>query len=104
MTTGHSTGDRQGATNEGAEPADGSPVDRLAEGVRAEAEARPGPGNGESAALKFSSEADLEKVLPLFWYDPRFRATPRTPVGDLTLIVPAEVVERLRQENIPFEV
>jgi hypothetical protein len=57
-----------------------------------------------SSALTFASDADFEKVLGLFWYDVRFRATPREHVGDRTIIVPTEVVERLRLENIPFEV
>jgi hypothetical protein len=65
--------------------------------------------NGEQkldshSALTFASDADLEKVLELFWYDVRFRATPREHVGGRTIIVPTDVVERLRQENIPFEV
>jgi hypothetical protein len=55
-------------------------------------------------ALTFASDADFEKVLELFWHDVRFHATPREHVGDRTIIVPAEVVDRLRQENIPFEV
>jgi hypothetical protein len=57
-----------------------------------------------NSALTFASDADFEKVLELFWYDVRFRATPREHVGERTIIVPSEVVERLRQENIPFEV
>jgi hypothetical protein len=67
-------------------------------------------GNGKqssptgNSALTFTSDADFEKVLELFWYDVRFRATPREHVGERTIIVPTEVVERLRQENIPFEV
>jgi hypothetical protein len=59
--------------------------------------------DGDSA-LTFASDADFEKVLELFWSDVRFRATPREHVGDRTIIVPSEVVERLRKENIPFEV
>jgi hypothetical protein len=56
------------------------------------------------SALTFASDTDFEKVLELFWYDVRFRATPREHVGERTIIVPTEVVERLRKENIPFEV
>jgi hypothetical protein len=55
-------------------------------------------------ALTFASDADFEKALELFWHDVRFRGTPREHVGDRTIIIPTEVVERLRQENIPFEV
>jgi hypothetical protein len=56
------------------------------------------------SGLTFASDTDLEKVLELFWYDVRFRAMPREHVGGRKIIVPTEVVERLRQENSPFEV
>jgi hypothetical protein len=57
-----------------------------------------------NSAVTFASDAEFAKVLELFWHDARFRATPREHVGGRTIIVPAEVVERLRKENIPFEV
>ena len=60
--------------------------------------------HGGHSAITFASDADFEKVLELFWYDVRFRATPRQHVGDRTIIVPTEVAERLRSENVPFEV
>jgi hypothetical protein len=77
---------------------------------RPEHQQTPEAANGEqtsqggNSAITFESDTDFEKVLELFWYDVRFRATPREHLGDRTIIVPSEVVERLRQENIPFAV
>jgi hypothetical protein len=96
-----------------APPENHATVEELAEGTREEvhdALQREEAANGEqtsldgNSALTFASDVDFEKVLELFWNDVRFRATPREHVGDRTIIVPTEVIERLRKENIPFEV
>jgi hypothetical protein len=96
-----------------APPVSPSPVEDLHTGAREDRKATLQTGEAEDGeqtspdghcAVTFACDADFAKVLELFWHDVRFRATPREHVGGRTIIVPAEAVERLRKENIPFEV
>jgi hypothetical protein len=49
------------------------------------------------SALKFSSEGKLASFIEWLWANPEFRDLPRAPVGDNTIIVPAEAVQLLKK-------
>jgi hypothetical protein len=61
-------------------------------------------GGGHQAALQFGSAEGLDALIDQFWSDPLLQGVPRIFVGDNTVIVPASVVEHLRQAGHEFAV
>jgi hypothetical protein len=54
-------------------------------------------GGSRQAALQFGSTEGLDSLIDQFWSDPLLQGVPRIHVGANTVIVPATVVEHLRQ-------
>jgi hypothetical protein len=61
-------------------------------------------GGGQQAALQFGSAEGLDALIDQFWTDPLLQGVPRIYVGDNTVVVPASVVEHLRQTGHEFVV
>jgi hypothetical protein len=61
-------------------------------------------GGSCQAALQFGSAEGLDALIDRFWSDPLLQGVPRIYVGDSTVIVPASVVEHLRQSGHDFVV
>jgi hypothetical protein len=59
-------------------------------------------GGSQQAALKFGSAEGLDALIDQFWSDPLLQGVPRIYVGDSTVVVPASVVEHLRQTGHEF--
>jgi len=53
----------------------------------------------DKRAIRFSSEAEVDSFIDGLWSAPGLRDLPRAHVGDNTVIVPAEAVERLRNRG-----
>ena len=54
--------------------------------------------------LRFVSEDKLDLAIDWLWSVPELRELPRVHVGQNTMVVPAESVERFRQKGYDFTV
>jgi hypothetical protein len=61
-------------------------------------------GGDQQAALQFGSAEGLDALIDHFWSDPLLLGVPRIYVGNNTVVVPASVVEHLRQTRHEFVV
>ena len=57
----------------------------------------------QKKALKFPTDAELDKALELFWKDDELYGLPRDYADGQTVVVPAEAVALLRQKGLQFQ-
>jgi hypothetical protein len=56
----------------------------------------------QQAALQFATAEGLDALIDQLWSDPLLQGVPRIYVGDNTVVVPASVVDHLRQTGHKF--